>query len=262
MFKKITHLLVAGALSIGLLFGVSACTVDELTALEGVLQNADSLSGEVTVKLKDGSTVTFNLSNVNVQALRDTLGKLTLQPGDGVVVGTDGNGNVRTLSARNVEVDGTIKAVTADGITITAENGVEVALKFTPQTQIKLGNGAVGKITDLVADQNIEAKYDVTTKEMSRIEIVVPDTDVEVKGTIKTIDATAKTLVITTRAGTDTAALKVVAGTELDLRGTDVFATLKVGMEVEVEYDTVTGKILELEQDEDDDDDDRRSHRD
>jgi hypothetical protein len=65
--------------------GVGGCTSDELTALEGIFQNMDSVSGTITVLLKDGSTQTFNFSDVKAETIRQALGDLSIEPGDTVI---------------------------------------------------------------------------------------------------------------------------------------------------------------------------------
>jgi biopolymer transport protein ExbD len=116
----------------------AAC--DEVTTraqLEGILQNVDSISGEVTVKLKDGGTVTFNLKDVNVETLRKAIGNASLEAGSPVTLETDKGKKVKTVKARHVEVEGIIKSVNEDvnkdkkTVTIASEKGGEITLEVT-----------------------------------------------------------------------------------------------------------------------------------
>lgn len=85
--------------------GVSGCTPDELTALEGIFQNMDSVSGTITVQLTDGSTQTFNFSDVKAETIRQALGDLSIEAGDTVILQVDGNGDVQEIEGNNNDVD-------------------------------------------------------------------------------------------------------------------------------------------------------------
>jgi len=85
--------------------GVSGCTPDELTALEGIFQNMDSVSGTITVQLTDGSTQTFSFSDVKAETIRQALGDLSIEPGDTVILQVDRNGDVQEIEGNNNDVD-------------------------------------------------------------------------------------------------------------------------------------------------------------
>ncbi len=61
---------------------VAGCTPAELEALRGTLHNIDSISGNITVKLKDGTAQSFNLTDVKVATIAQALGKASLEIGD------------------------------------------------------------------------------------------------------------------------------------------------------------------------------------
>jgi hypothetical protein len=91
-------------LAVVILLGVAGCTPSEIQSIEGTLQNIDSVSGNVTVKLKDGSTNTFNFTDVNVETIRQALGSASLEIGDQVTIKVHKNGDVDELDVRNAEV--------------------------------------------------------------------------------------------------------------------------------------------------------------
>lgn len=175
MFKKnpaIVFILLA--LSIVLALGVTACTPEELQALQGTLKNVDSASGNVTVTLKDGTTQTFNFSEVTVETLRQALGNASLVIGDNITMRASRNGEIRKLQVKNAEAGGIIQAIGADNITITTKKG-DLTVKVTDQTVIRMGDkeekGASAKITDLKVGFRAEIKYDVTSLEALRINV-------------------------------------------------------------------------------------------
>jgi hypothetical protein len=114
--------LAAGAL---LLIG-TACTPGELQALEGTLQNMDTVSGNVTVKLKDGGIQTYNFNDVSVSTIRQALGKASIEIGDSVTIRRDRDGKVRRVEARAAEVEGVIKSLGTANVTITDDHKKDI----------------------------------------------------------------------------------------------------------------------------------------
>ena len=70
----------------------------DAAVVQGILQNVDSISGEVTVQFKDGTTMTFNLEDVDIEALQAIAGSAVLQPGDEVELTLDEDDSVTTLA--------------------------------------------------------------------------------------------------------------------------------------------------------------------
>ena len=77
--------------------GLTACSPAELLALQGIIQNADTLSGTITVVMKDGSIQTFNFADVKVETIIAAIGGLSLEPGDPVTIKLDKNGHVQEV---------------------------------------------------------------------------------------------------------------------------------------------------------------------
>jgi uncharacterized protein YuzE len=141
-----------------LLLGLTACSPADVQSLKGILKNIDSVSGNVTVTLKDGSTQTFNLANINLDTMLNTPGNLSFDVGDNITVKINKHGKITGIGTHNAEADGVIKALGTDNVTITTENSTNITLKVTPETLIitkKLGRGA---LTDLTAGQYVEAR--------------------------------------------------------------------------------------------------------
>jgi hypothetical protein len=166
--------LAAGAL---LLIG-TACTPGELQALEGTLQNMDTVSGNVTVKLKDGGIQTYNFNDVSVSTIRQALGKASIEIGDSVTIRRDRDGKVRRVEARAAEVEGVIKSLGTANVTITDDHKKDITLKVADNTSIRLGEDAKGTFADLRVGQSVEAKYDVVSGNAIRISLETED-DVE-----------------------------------------------------------------------------------
>ncbi|MBI2846970.1 MAG: hypothetical protein HYX82_03715 [Chloroflexi bacterium] len=172
MQKRWRYLIAAILAGLGVLTFV-ACSPSARAQLEGVLQDVDSISGEVTVTLKDGGTITFNLNDVNVETLRQAVGNASFEEGAQVTLETDRDNKVKAVKARHAKVEGDIKAVDNDKktLTITAENGVDVTLEVTETTRFKARHGDSASFASLREGQEVEAKYDVETKKALEIKI-------------------------------------------------------------------------------------------
>lgn len=145
-----------------MLVGVTSCSPGDLKAFEGILQKIDGLSGNVTVTLKDGTTATFNLNDINVETIRKALGDASLEPGDNVTVKQGRHGEVKEVKVRNAEVQGTIKGLGTDNITLTTKKG-DITLLVTSNTTIQGWGKAKPAFTDLKVGQRVVVKYDVTS---------------------------------------------------------------------------------------------------
>ena len=152
-----------------MLVAVAGCTPAEVLALQGTLKNVDSVSGNVTVTLKDGTTRTFNFNNVKIDTIKQALGNATLEVGDNVTVKIR-NRHVEEVHADYAEVSGVVKTVGADNVTITTKKQGDITLRVTANTTIRK-EGQTLKLSDLKAGQQVEAKYEVTTKNALRINI-------------------------------------------------------------------------------------------
>ena len=144
----------------------------DAAVVQGILQNVDSISGEVTVQLKDGTTMTFNLEDVDIEALQAIAGSAVLQPGDEVELTLDEDDSVTTLAPSIAKAEGTIVSVDieASTVTITAENGIEFTVALTPETRIQ-GKGpgpSASELSELSPGMIVDVKYNPETLDASR----------------------------------------------------------------------------------------------
>jgi hypothetical protein len=252
MKRYLSYFLLAIVLTVTLI-GASACTPAELQALQGTLKNVDSASGTVTVTMKDGTTKTFNFDNVTVSTLKQALGGASLEIGDQVSIKTNKHGDVEELEAKNAEVQGIIKSLGADNVTITTAKKGDFTLNVTTKTVIKFEDNLTAAYSDLKVNQKVEVKYDISTKNALRINVDRQLPEGNLQGTITAIDnATATIKIATLKQGDIT--LKVTATTviRMEEKGTIVFKNLKVGQNVEVKYQVGSLTALKIKVDEND----------
>jgi predicted CXXCH cytochrome family protein len=171
--------LAAGAM---LLIG-AACTPGDLQALQGTLQNIDTVSGNVTVKLNDGSVQTYNFNDVNVSTIRQALGTASVEIGDGVTVERDRDGRVRKVEASAAEVQGVIKGLGTARVTIDVDSKSDITLHVADNTSVRLTENARGTFSDLKVGQNVQAKYDVASGNAVRISVAGTDKNEGSSGT-------------------------------------------------------------------------------
>ncbi len=234
-----------------LLVGAAACTPAELQALQGMVKSIDSVSGNVTVQLKDGTTTTFNFKDVKVAAIRQALGGLILEHGDNVTIKRDGRGRVWELKSRKGEVEGVIKSKGADNVTIAVKNKRDITLVVTSNTTIKIEGKTAPTLADLNAGQEVEATYDLGTLKAIRIEVESSkevDTRAGViEGAIKSISSDNKSFVVTgVRKGDLTLGISSNTTIMIAGKGTVPVARLKVGQMVKVTYDVTSLKAIRI----------------
>ncbi len=256
MFKRKIFVF-AAILAVVMLVGVAGCTQADLQALQGTLKNVDSVSGNVTVTLKDGTTRTFNFTDVKVDTIKQALGNATLEIGDQVTVKVHKNGDVEEVDVENAEVHGIIKSLGTDSVTITTKKQGDITLKVTSETKIRIEDKGTAAFSDLKAGQEVEAKYDVTTKNALRINVDTgeEEDEGEIEGVVKAVDTTSKTVTITTEKKGDIT-LKVTSETVIRIEDerTAAFSDLKVGQKIEAKYDVSTMNAVKLAIDTDEED--------
>jgi uncharacterized protein YuzE len=103
-----------------------------------------------------------------VDTIRQALGDASLDTGDNVTIKQGRNGAVKGLEVRNAEVQGIIKSLGTDNITITAnvtgnKSMGDITLQVTRDTVIRGGGKDKPVFTDLKVGQRIVVKYDVST---------------------------------------------------------------------------------------------------
>ncbi len=247
MFKG--KLFMAGILVTVMLLVMAGCTPAELQTLRGTLQNIDSVSGNITVKLKDGTTQSFNLTDVKLATISQALGKANLEIGDQVVVKARKGGEVEEVETDNAEIGGVIVSLgTGNGtnnITITTQKQGNITLTVTPNTTIR--NRGAANYSSLQVGQRVEVKYDVITKTALRINVNNEDATGEAAGIIQAVDNTTKTITIATnKSGNITVTVTANTSIRVEDKGTTTFADLKVGQRVEVRYDVATKTAIKL----------------
>lgn len=247
MFKG--KLFMAGILVTVMSLVMAGCTPAELQALQGTLQNIDSISGNVTVKLKDGTTQSFNLTDVKVATIAQALGNANLEIGDQIVVKARKTGEVEEVETDRAEIGGVIKSLgTGNGtnnITITTKKQGDITLLVTPNTTIR--NRGAANFSSLQVGQRVEVKYDVTTKAALRINVNNEEATGEATGVIQAVNNTTRTVTITTnKSGNITLTVTANTSIRVEDKGTATFADLKVGQRVEVKYDVATNTAIKL----------------
>ena len=243
MFKG--KLFMAGILVTVMSLVMAGCTPAELQALQGTLQNIDSVSGNITVKLKDGTTQSFNLTDVKVSTIRQALGNANLEIGDQIIVKAHKGGGVEEVETEKAEIGGVIASLGTNNITITTQKQGNITLTVTPNTTIH--NRGAANFSSLQVGQRVEVKYDVSTKAALRINVNNEDATGEAAGVIQAVNNTTKTITITTnKSGNITVTVTANTSIRVQDKGTATFTNLKVGQRVEVRYDVATKTAIKL----------------
>jgi hypothetical protein len=218
-----------------LLVGATACTPEQMQALE-------ALQGNITIQLKDGTITSFNFKDVPASTLRQALGGALLERGDGVTIKRDRDGRIREVESRKAAIEGEITAKGADNVTIRNDNGRVVTLKVTTaNTTITIEDKGKATFAELAVGQHVEAIFDVSTMIALKIEVQADD-DEDVRpglleGIIQSIASDNKSIVVTGLLKGDVT-LNISANTTIFVsgKGTNSVAGLKVGQRVKASY--------------------------
>jgi hypothetical protein len=259
--------------------GFTGCSPEQLIALEGQIQYIDTLSGNVTVRMKDGSIQTFNFADVKAETIIAALGGLSIEPGDTVIIREDKNGEAQEVVGSFAKVDGIINGLGTDSVSINTEQGANITLEITPETVIGIEDaGAVDDVdegdvedvddddvedvddddvedagavnfTDLQVGQQVEAKYDVTSLEALEITIEDAEEEGEIEGIIAAIDPDNHMVTITTEQGDIPVRVTLDTIIRFEDKGTAVFGDLQLGLQVQAEYDVSSMDALRIEVD-------------
>jgi len=240
---------------ISLLLGLTSCyPVDDKNdtqSIHGTLKKFDSISGDVTLILNDGSTLKSNLKDVNVETISRTLGNTSLEPGTDVTINEDKSGKIKDLKAHSAEVEGVIRSVELlkRKVTITLEKKGQITLNVTPTTSIVFMGSIEATLDDLIIGQRIEASYDVENKNALKLNTQPEDdwAQGEVRGNIVSMNSQAQTITVLSETGVKTPPLKVTASSKLWVDKATTFRSLYVGMGVKIRFNPETNELLKLE---------------
>ena len=96
-----------------MLLAALACTAAEAEMLKGILENVDTVNGEITILTKDGKTVILTISTDAPVVTDGAISALeTLEPGASVEVEVDEDRLVvRRIKAHQAKVEGTIVGI-------------------------------------------------------------------------------------------------------------------------------------------------------
>jgi hypothetical protein len=171
MKKKLflTSLMLAAVLVIS----VTGCSAINADSLDGILQNIDSLSGNVTVTLKDGQTLNFNLEDINLDDILQAADNMSLDCGDHVRLQMR-DGRVQSVSFNSTQLRGTIKAIAEDNstVTVTDNNNTDVTLNVASETMVVIHALGRAEVNDLEAGQPVFVLYDKNTMTAEKIHVV------------------------------------------------------------------------------------------
>ena len=230
-----------------MVIGIAGCTPAELQALQGKLKNVDSVSGNVTVTLKDGTTRTFNFTDVKVDTIKQALGNATLEIGDNVTVKIR-NKHIEEVKAACAEVSGTIKGVGTANVTITTRKHGDIILGVTANTTIRKEGKAL-TISDLKTGQQVEVKYEVTSKNALRINVAgsFEERNAGVEGVVVSANTTTNKVTIRTSHG-DNITLNVTANTTIRIEDdrTGALADIQPGQKIQAVYEKGTLNALKI----------------
>ncbi|MBC8453378.1 MAG: hypothetical protein H8D69_02755 [Chloroflexi bacterium] len=258
--SRLTGLLI-GATALAASIGCVDLQDADPAAINGILQNVDSVSGEVTVQLKDGTTTTFNLEDVDVEALQAIAGSAVLQAGDEVELTLDDDESVTTVVSTSAKAEGIVATIDTEtsSVTVDTENGVQLTVSTDSGTEIKAkGPGpSEADFSELTLGQEVKVHYNAETNVASKIQFRRPgqddddeddenETEDDVKGIVTSVDSEAFTIVLVDENDVEYT-FTIVASTEIDDDGPVTFAAIQVGSEVEVKFDPQSMQAMEVE---------------
>ena len=156
-----------------LLLAAMACTPTEEEFVEGILQNVDSVNGQITIVTKDGKTVTLTIATeapVETEGASSALE--TLELGASVEVEVDEDGRVaQRITARQAKVEGVIVVIERDEVTLETDRGRRVTVRVTDRTRIKLEDDFPGTLADLQMGAEVEVKFNPSTDVALKIKV-------------------------------------------------------------------------------------------
>ena len=248
--KTVTKYRVLAMLTPLILLAALACEGLEAELVRGILQDIDTVNGEITITTNDGKTITLNIDTAASVATESDGSSLqssfeTLEPGTSVEVELDDDGNgVRGIVARLAQAKGTLVAIEGNEVTVESLRGHQATVLVTEQTRIRLEDDFPGQLADLTLGSEVKIKFDPVTRVAFKID--TEDEEAKIKGSI--VEAVADQVIVETSRGRRlTLAIGDRTRVELghDLPGT--YADLRVGDQVEVKFDPFTRMAYKIE---------------
>ena len=233
-----------------MLLAALGCEGLEAELVRGILQDVDTVNGEITITTNDGKTITLNIdttASVETDGAGSTLPSSfqTLEPGISVEVELDADGKgVRGIVARLAQAKGTLVAIEGNEVTVESSRGHQATVFVTEQTRIRLEDDFPGQLADLTLGSEVKIKFDPVTRVAFKID--TEDEEAKIEGSI--VKAVADAVTVETKRGRRlTLAIGDRTRIELgdDFRGT--YADLRVGDQVEVKFDPFTRTAYEIE---------------
>ena len=248
--KTVTKYRVLAMLTPLILLAALACEGLEAELVRGILQDVDTVNGEITITTNDGKTITLNIDTAASVATESDGSSLqssfeTLEPGTSVEVELDDDGNgVRGIVARLAQAKGTLVAIEGNEVTVESLRGHQATVLVTEQTRIRLEDDFPGQLADLTLGAEVKIKFDPVSRVAFKID--TEDEEAKIKGSI--VEAVADQVIVETSRGRRlTLAIGDRTRVELghDLPGT--YADLRVGDQVEVKFDPFTRMAYKIE---------------
>jgi uncharacterized lipoprotein YehR (DUF1307 family) len=225
-----------------MMLGITSCSPGDMKTFEGILKQVDGISGNVTVTMKDGTTATFNLSDIELNAGD---GGLSLRPGDNVTCEKDRNGKIRKVKVCYAEIQGTIKSILGDNVTVATLKRGDVSILVTPKTIITMAENNRAALADLAVGQKVTAKYEVITKNAVKIIVHLEKREAEIQGTIKNISGIEVTITVVKKGDITvnvTPETKIIIGDS----GNATLEDLSVGQNVNARYEINTMNAVKI----------------
>ncbi len=229
-----------------LLLAAVACTLSEDQLIEGILQNVDSVNGEITIVTKDGKTMTLTIAT---EAPVETEGASsafeTLEPGTSVEVEVDDDGQVAVrIKARQTKLQGRIVEIAGNEVTIESPLGRKATVLVTENTRIELEDDFPGSLPDLRVGSEVEVKFDPESRVAFKIDS--DEEEAEIDGVV--LEIAGSEVTVETERGRK---LTLIVGDrtrfelEDDIPGT--LADLQVGATIEAKFDPFTRDAFKIE---------------
>ena len=248
--KTVTKYRVLAMLAPLILLAALACEGLEAELVRGILQDVDTVSGEITITTNDGKTITLNIdtaASVETASAGSTLPSSfqTLEPGTSVEVELDDDGHgVRGIVARLAQAKGTVVAIEGDEVTVESSRGQQATVQVTERTRIRLEDNFPGQLADLTLGSEVKIKFDPVNRVAFKID--TEDEEAEIEGSI--VEAVADEVIVETSRGRRlTLALGDRTRVELGHYLPGTYADLRVGDQVEVRFDPFTRTAYKIE---------------